>query len=283
MLRMPPGHFNYFACLLFLHLFIIFVNHFPNGTLTIMILLLPLSEEQNEDDVNDTDDDETKDDPENYCHLHQLFISRNSCLCTEMQRNFKTLCVGENMNENHTEFSGLCFQDVQDNNFPLFLTSRKFWVILDASLGSPYFFPRNEDRTLRTDFKNWLDEDSSNLFDMDIKDNDIGGNFQNFYEVTYNVFEKEFWNQIKYPVPGCHPTLIWTEIMSIIKGSYKSLLSKKGYLSKEEYLEIGKKQAPNFTSDREKVCKLEFISSHVYIRINSWQLDAAHPVIKYLR
>ncbi|XP_029655877.1 TPR and ankyrin repeat-containing protein 1-like [Octopus sinensis] len=210
-------------------------------------------EEQDEDDVNDSDDDESKDDSENYCHLHQLFISRNNCLCTEMQKNFKNLCTGENMSENHMEFSGLRFQDLQDNNFPIFLTSKKFWVLLDASLGSPYFFPRNEDMTLRTDFKNWLDEDSSNLFDMDIKENDVGGNFQDFYEVTYDIFEKEFWNRIKYPVPGCHPTLIWTEIMSIIKGSYKSLLSEKGFLSKNEYLEIGKKQAPNFTSDREKV------------------------------
>uniref|UniRef100_A0A0L8HRK2 UvrD-like helicase ATP-binding domain-containing protein n=2 Tax=Octopus bimaculoides TaxID=37653 RepID=A0A0L8HRK2_OCTBM len=208
-------------------------------------------EEQSDEEQNE--DDESKDDSENYCHLHQLFISRNNCLCTEMEKHFKNLCIGENMSENHMEFSGLCFQDLQDNNFPIFLTSKKFWVLLDASLGSPYFFPRNEDMTLRTDFKNWLDEDSSNLFDMDIKENSVGGNFQDFYEVTYDIFEKEFWNRVKYPVPGCHPTLIWTEITSIIKGSYKSLLSEKGFLSKNEYLEIGKKQAPNFTSDREKV------------------------------
>ena len=50
-----------------------------------------------------------------------------------------------------------------------------------------------------------------------------------------------------------HPSLVWTEINSFIKGSFKALTSPQGYLDKKEYQEVGRKEAPNFTADREKV------------------------------
>ena len=87
-------------------------------------------------------------------------------------------------------------------------------------------------------------------------------------EVTYDVFEKEIWPAIRGkkvrraaacstgdPFAGAdpsqiaanyHPSLIWTEIISFIKGSVEALLSPTGCLERAQYLELGRKRAPNF-------------------------------------
>jgi hypothetical protein len=52
-----------------------------------------------------------------------------------------------------------------------------------------------------------------------------------------------------------HPSLVWTEIMSFIKGSFASLTKRKGFLDKDSYQQLGRKQAPNFTGSRDKVRK----------------------------
>ena len=53
-----------------------------------------------------------------------------------------------------------------------------------------------------------------------------------------------------------HPTLVWTEIRSFIKGSAEALLSENGELSLEDYESLGKKKAPNFSADRKVVYDL---------------------------
>lgn len=41
--------------------------------------------------------------------------------------------------------------------------------------------------------------------------------------------------------------------MSFIKGSYEALYTEKGYLDKNQYLDLGRKRAPNFSGDRSLV------------------------------
>ncbi|CAM1332256.1 TRANK1 (predicted) [Pycnogonum litorale] len=48
-----------------------------------------------------------------------------------------------------------------------------------------------------------------------------------------------------------HANLVWTEIISFIKGSLKSIQNESGCLSLQEYEEIGRNRAPNFTGDRQ--------------------------------
>ncbi|XP_021339527.1 TPR and ankyrin repeat-containing protein 1-like, partial [Mizuhopecten yessoensis] len=70
-------------------------------------------------------------------------------------------------------------------------------------------------------------------------------------EVTYDVFSEEIWPKICKKFGGkYHPSLVWTEIMSFIKGSFEALSKPSGILGKEEYFELGKKRAPNFTGRR---------------------------------
>jgi hypothetical protein len=61
-----------------------------------------------------------------------------------------------------------------------------------------------------------------------------------------------FFKQVNY-----HPSLVWTEIMSFIKGSFASLTKRKGFLDKDSYQQLGRKQAPNFTGSRDKVRERE--------------------------
>lgn len=76
-------------------------------------------------------------------------------------------------------------------------------------------------------------------------------------EVTYEVFAEEFWPRIsKKWSTRYHPSLIWMEIMSFIRGSCEALSKPSGYLSKEEYLDLGRKRAPNFSEEREHIYEI---------------------------
>jgi ATP-dependent exoDNAse (exonuclease V) beta subunit len=50
-----------------------------------------------------------------------------------------------------------------------------------------------------------------------------------------------------------HPTLVWTEIRSFIKGSAEALNTDQGFLSMDEYQELGRKRAPNFEGNRSAI------------------------------
>ena len=91
-------------------------------------------------------------------------------------------------------------------------------------------------------------------------------------EVSYEIFDTEIWPKIRGKYLGIRskkagaedpfegkdpaalaihyqPSLIWTEIVSFIKGSSEALSSDRGYLEMAQYLELGRKRAPNFQGD----------------------------------
>ncbi|GAB1610784.1 hypothetical protein Ahia01_001364900 [Argonauta hians] len=188
---------------------------------------------------------------EDYTNLRQLVVSRNQSLCEEMERTFGSFCSGQQLCQNHVPFSGHCPEDLKEIHFPLFSSLKKFWVLADVSLGEPYFFPRNEDLSLRSDYQTWLEKDSINLIKMSPMD--VDGETEGFvpvYEVTYDVFLKEFWEEIRPLAEGCLPNVMWTEIMSTIKGGYKALLSETGFLQRLTYLDLWKKKDKAFISNK---------------------------------
>ncbi|KAL8569952.1 hypothetical protein ACOMHN_056384 [Nucella lapillus] len=223
-----------------------------------------------------------------YDHLHQLFVTKNQVLCSEVQKNFRELCHADDIAQHHVivEESALPhrLQDVDEYKFPLFLTSRQLILILDASLPPPHFFERNEDGSLRVIIHGWgadeeifafvpLEDDSDEEDDEDYLeeeegedrkegDNQAGADHQprkkdNRREVTYSVFAHEIWSKITKKIQvNYHPSLVWTEIMSFIKGSFASLTQPKGFLDQDGYEKLGRKQAPNFTGSRHKVYEL---------------------------
>lgn len=88
-----------------------------------------------------------------YDHIHQVFLTKNAVLSSEVQKNFRELSHAENMMNEHVqheeEVLPCRLQDVHDYSYPLFLTSRQLLLMLDASLGPPFFFERKDDGSLK--------------------------------------------------------------------------------------------------------------------------------------
>lgn len=220
-------------------------------------------------------------------HLHQLFVTKNGVLCQEIQKNFNALSQAcpfiKHMSKQ--DKAPLKLQEVDDSatGWPLFLNARDLYVILDASLPEPYFFPRNEDGSLETRVQDWgeednqlstipimdddedaEDEDAEDDTDEEDEDQNTEGDASTFEQrrsmvfVSYTIFENLLWSKLckKKKHVNFHPSLVWMEIRSFIKGSYEALHTKSGHLSLESYQKIGQKRAPNFTADREAIYKL---------------------------
>ncbi|CAH1801861.1 unnamed protein product [Owenia fusiformis] len=193
---------------------------------------------------DDYEEDNEEDQPL-YEHLHQVFITKN----------------------------GVLLQDAHPAQFPLFLTSKQWLLLLDASLPNPYF-PRNADGSLRRAIQGWgtndgplafvsiIDDSDDELDDVtkdDAEDEHLDAPVREFdprREVTYDVFVNELWTKVNKTKESYHPTLVWTEIKSFIKGSIEALHSHSGVLSQGDYLDLGKKRAPNFTADRRVVYQM---------------------------
>ena len=91
-------------------------------------------------------------DGEIYDHLHQIFITKNAVLCTEVQKTFRELSHAHQSAAAHVEVEELPLpyrlQEAHPCVFPLFITSRQFLMLLDGSLPEKPFFLRNEDGSL---------------------------------------------------------------------------------------------------------------------------------------
>ena len=247
----------------------------------------PKAENQLEDN-----DQEEKKQPDMYEHLHQIFITKNNVLCSEVEKNFKELCHACPAAQHRIPFEDQSLpakmQDVAAEAWPLFFNSRDWLLMLDASLPGKTFFNRAEDGSLLRKIDGWGEEDSHLQFipatesddESDHEEEDEGavgtqhGSEETKQkgketsinkdrdprrEITYPVFQFELWPKMKKNSKekvDYHPTLVWTEIRSFIKGSAEALLSENGELSLEDYESLGKKKAPNFSADRKVVYDL---------------------------
>ena len=223
-----------------------------------------------------------------YEHLHQIFITKNTVLCSEVEKNFKDLCRACPAAEQRLQFEDRPtpkkIQDVAEEEWPLFLNSRDWLLMLDASLPGETFFKRAEDGTLERKIEGWGEEDDHLQFippfesdeesdgeedevteieddNKAAKDKEKGPREKRDprREITYHVFQHEIWPKMKKSSKEkveYHPTLVWTEIRSFIKGSAEALVTEKGFLSLEDYEFLGRKKAPNFSADRKVVYDL---------------------------
>ncbi|XP_048257706.1 TPR and ankyrin repeat-containing protein 1-like [Haliotis rufescens] len=228
---------------------------------------LPMQDEDFESNCKNITDPDT--------HIHQLFLTKNNVLCTEVHKHFMELCRGQMATRRHahkaSEDLPPRLQDIDDLSYPLFLTSKQYLLMLDASLGPSHFFQREPDGTLSVRIDGW--DDGTTLFgfsplDIDQKDDDpniekgVPRNTQTKpidprKEVTYEVFAREIWPDIATKVAmKYHPSLVWAEIMSFIKGSFKALSNESGHLTRDEYIDVGRKKAPFFVGKREIIYEL---------------------------
>ena len=222
-------------------------------------------------------------------HLHQIFITKNSVLCSEVEKNFRELCHACPAAESRIKFEGRSIpariQDIHEEEWPLFVNSRDWLLILDASLPGEPFFKRAQDGSLLRQIEGWGEEDDHLKLipatDTDEesdeeegeettetgKENEVPTEKRKEQkrqrdlrrEITYKVFQGKIWPKMltssKEKIEF-HPTLVWTEIKSFIKGSAEALLSSNGVLSEDDYKSLGKKKASNFTADRNMIYRL---------------------------
>ncbi|XP_027747610.1 TPR and ankyrin repeat-containing protein 1 isoform X2 [Empidonax traillii] len=206
-------------------------------------------------------------------HLHQIFVTKNPVLCQEVQKNFIELSKSSKVTSHFKPLEPNIhkLQDVKDENFPLFVTSKQLLLLLDASMPDP-FFPRNEDGSLKRIIigwspqedlviPNWQDEDEEG--NLEAEHNEDGGAADAYSResdpwtfVTYDVFAKEIWPKMIKGKSLYNPALVWKEIKSFLKGSFEALSSFGGKLTEEQYKRLGRKRSPNFREDRSEIYHL---------------------------
>ncbi|NXI65510.1 TRNK1 protein, partial [Anseranas semipalmata] len=206
-------------------------------------------------------------------HLHQIFVTKNPVLCQEVQKNFIELSKSSKVT-NHfkpLEPNVHRLQDVKDENFPLFVTSKQLLLLLDASMPDP-FFPRNEDGSLKRTIvgwspqeelvvPNWRDEDEEGNAEAEHGDEEGAADAYSRENdprtfVTYNLFANEIWPKMIKGKSLYNPALVWKEIKSFLKGSFEALNCSGGKLTEEQYKKLGRKRSPNFTEDRTEIYHL---------------------------
>uniref|UniRef100_A0A8C5IQJ4 Tetratricopeptide repeat and ankyrin repeat containing 1 n=1 Tax=Junco hyemalis TaxID=40217 RepID=A0A8C5IQJ4_JUNHY len=206
-------------------------------------------------------------------HLHQIFVTKNPVLCREVQKNFIELSKSSKVTSHFKPLDPNIhrLQDIKDENFPLFVTSKQLLLLLDASMPDP-FFPRNEDGSLKRAIvgwspqedlvvPNWQDEDEEG--NLEAEHGDDGGAADACSKendpwtfVTYNVFANEIWPKMIKGKSLYNPALVWKEIKSFLKGSFEALNCFGGKLTEEQYKKLGRKRSPNFTEDRSEIYSL---------------------------
>lgn len=238
-----------------------------------------------------------------------------------MKKNFRDLCNGLLVVKEHASH----FSDepvgnldkIDDLSYPLFLGSRDLLLALDATLPGKPFFARLPNGKLLAPVAGWGEKESHLSFlpvsdseeedeetdeeNVDEVEGDSG--MKNLKakrkansvkrEVTYKVFVHEVWPEIeKKSLSEYHPSLVWTEFCSFIKGAAESLISTNGYMSKEEYHSVGRKKAPNFLGDRDaiyhmftryhKICASKNLFDEFDFLHNIYKRLCSHPIQPWL-
>ncbi|XP_023368914.1 TPR and ankyrin repeat-containing protein 1 [Otolemur garnettii] len=206
-------------------------------------------------------------------HLRQIFVTKNHVLCQEVQRNFIELSKSTKATSHYKPLEPNIhkLQDLKDENFPLFVTSKQLLLLLDASLPKPFFL-RNEDGSLKRSIvgwstqeeltvPNWQEDEEEAEVDGDCSEEDkaaemhAGDSDPRVY-VTFEVFTNEIWPKMIKGKTSYNPALIWKEIKSFLKGSFEALSCPHGRLTEEAYKKLGRKRSPNFKEDRSEIYSL---------------------------
>ena len=171
--------------------------------------------------------------------LHQVFVTKNRILCDYMKTSFYNMAAACDFLESHMKYENAVlpnsFSQICDEAFPLFLTARQFFILLDNSLGdTSTYFPRNKDGNIRIKITSTDYDDDYRKMVLRLQgSNATSSPTKQWVEVTALYFKDHIWRKISYQRvqkgKEFEPMLVWTEIQSFIKGSESAL--RKGNLS----------------------------------------------------
>lgn len=245
--------------------------------------IVPEDGSRDEDDASEQSESESpeiRDDvfyPED--DLHQVFVTKNYVLCAQMKKRFYDMTAAHEFLAEHmayeTASTPVRLDDVADLQYPLFLTARDFYILLDNSLEGEKFFSRDKDGNLdgKIISDDYDHEDPDTLLDLEESEDEneeITGEMytahlpppaskqhsRKWIEVTSLYFKDTVWPKVSkrcnIDAKEFDPLLVWTEIQSFIKGSEEAL-RKCSPLSREEYREVGNRKAQTFADHRDKI------------------------------
>ena len=211
--------------------------------------------------------------------LHQVFVTKNYVLCAQMKKRFYDMTAAHEFLAKHMEYEAAAVPNrldaVEDHQYPLFLTARDFYILLDNSLEGERFFSRDKDNNLdgKIISGDYDHEDPDTLLDLEEseeEDEDLTTEMytahlpppvsrqhsRKWIEVTSLYFKDTIWPKVSkrcgVDAKEFDPLLVWTEIQSFIKGSEEAL-RKCSPLSCEEYREVGNRKAHTFADQRDKI------------------------------
>ena len=200
-------------------------------------------------------------------NLHQVFITKNHVLCNFMKKSFYNMAAAHDYLKSHMKYEDESppnkLSDVSDEAFPLFLTARQFYSLLDNSIGErPTFFERDKDGNIASNIASTeYDLDYNKQIELGLKKGMTATSHckprvKEWIEVTALYFKDLIWQNISNKQHrGCKkfdPMLVWTEIQSFIKGSERALRNGRP-LTLQEYKEIGDRMAPSFAGCRDVI------------------------------
>lgn len=205
-------------------------------------------------------------------HLHQVFITKSPHLCNKVQEKFHEIISEEECA--HCEYkkgwSHKHLTEVRDDEYPLFITSRDFLILLDVTIDGEPFFSRKSDGSLSIQLRNseylegntdaiWCELSSDSEFEDDDDQDDLihSNSLPVWTEIGATYFKEIIWpsmpNRKELKAKEIDPIFVWQEIKSFIKGSVEALMSKDGCLEKIDYINYGERKAPSFMDQRGEI------------------------------
>ncbi|KAI0089815.1 hypothetical protein BDY19DRAFT_86920 [Irpex rosettiformis] len=168
------------------------------------------------------------------------------------------------------------FKELKDEHFPLFVTFDHLC------------------RLLETDYRKLdskLDVTSGGRDEAQENENSSGEVASDYMLqrresfVSYITFLNEYWPHLPQPLTkNLDPALIFAEFMGVIKGSEDSVQTEKGYLDRDQYLQVSHRQQGTFSGRRDAVYML--FQAYLKMKRERREWDAAdrtHVMLRGLR
>ena len=135
--------------------------------------------------------------------------------------------------------------ELGDEDFPLFVTFKKFLAMLDGSLPQPF---RAGEEGATEGGGGGDDDDDDTAFTQPDKEEGGGSESsrraqrsQGPAEVNFDTFEHMYWPEFSDESrKALSPSQAWVDISSVIKGRVEAAASPHGCLSRDEYMQLSK-------------------------------------------
>ncbi|KAJ4710301.1 UvrD-like Helicase, ATP-binding domain, P-loop containing nucleoside triphosphate hydrolase [Melia azedarach] len=213
--------------------------------------------------------------------LHQLFVTVSPKLCFSVKQHISQMKSSAFGGEFPAESSLIDLDDIDDaaqfkdipnsfvdiaaKSYPLVITFHKFLIMLDGTLGNSYFERFH-----------------------DIEKHSAGWNqhirlvsLQNFIrtkEVTYEKFSSSYWPHFNSQLTKkLDSSRVFTEIISHIKGSLRSMEVGDGKLSREEYVQLSESRVSTLTRKKREII-YDICESYEQMKMRNGEFDLADLV-----